>query len=148
MTNRFKFISVGVLLLFIASGLLLPEDKEVLAGSALNWKISVTNPTPYQVQVRATKTGVGDLVAGEVLIAPGGSYTFELGAFCASAVDGYIFVAGQRKNLKPCNCLGQDMTCIENSLATCCWNVSFQIVQKAGQGYTEVRDFDYGFQKN
>ncbi len=111
------------------------------------WKCQVDNPTNMAVEVKAYYIGRGCPYLTQT-IPPGGSYTFDYGAFCPSVLDGKIILAnGSKKNMKSTDMNGTPWPEGDCGMPSC-WNTHFKICQKAGQGYAEIRDNDYSFCKN
>ena len=59
-----------------------------------------------------------------------------------------LFSDIQWVKMKAMDCLGGDHNYDTTVLSTCCWNISARVCQKAGLGYTEMRDHDFGFCKD
>jgi hypothetical protein len=151
MLSRFLRLSclLSLVFLFLGTGALV-SDQEVQASGAVNWKTTVKNPTKYQVRVGLWDLFGKNLSGGYIYIQPGGSTTMETGANCPAMLFGNIQDGSNWRALMSCDCLG---TCYSSEnpatlYATCCWDITFKICQKAGQGFSEVRPFDYGFCKD
>ncbi len=110
----------------------------IWAAPAGAWTMTLDNPTEYTARVLAYggyKDPIHLKTLATVNIAPGGSYQWSTGAQCPTGFAGKLNTPDGWRGLKT-------DTFIK------CWNVHYKICQKAGQGYTEVRDYDYGFCKN
>lgn len=147
-TNKTKCTLTVLCFMLIMSGLIIGRD--AYAGGGINWKFKVQNPTDNKVKVwvfvRLANLSE-KLTATGVVINPGGTYTFETGDKCPTGIEGQIYADGKWLKMKSMDCLGGDHDYETSVASTCCWNISARVCQKAGQGYTEVRDHDYGFCK-
>ena len=77
---------------------------------------------------------------------PGGSYTWSTGAWCPCGLSGQINDgAGNWRALQETNCHGNKQS--SEWWPPCCWNLTFRVCRKVGEGYSEIRDDDYGFCK-
>ena len=73
------------------------------------------------------------------------SHTYQFGADCPSSLKGVIWTVWNKYvRLKSTDMNGTPWSETDAGLNSC-WNTHFQICQKSGQGYTEVRDDDYSF---
>ena len=79
---------------------------------------------------------------GEKTISPGGSQTWETGAWCPIGVTGKIYSSVDKNwfTMQQTNCYG-DKQSMEWAPA-CCWNVTLEATRKVGSGYANVRDDD------
>ena len=123
------------------------QDK-AYAGGGINYKVTVQNPTDLQCKVTVwvdKVTTAGNM--GEKTISPGGSQTWETGAWCPIGVTGKIYSSVDKNwfTMQQTNCYG-DKQSMEWAPA-CCWNVTLEATRKVGSGYANVRDDDYGFSK-
>ncbi len=126
-----------------------PHQDKAYAGGGINHKVTVQNPTELQCKVKVwvdKVTVAGDM--GEKTIQPGGSQTWETGAWCPIGVTGNIYSSVDKRWFKM-----QDTNCYGNKQSmewapACCWNTTLEVTRKVGTGYSNVRDEDYGFSKN
>ena len=151
MIKKIKTAHMLAVLFFvlIMAGLIIGRD--AYAGGGINYKVKVQNPTNYKVKVWAYVRLVNlseKHTSSGVVINPGETYTFETGAKCPTGIEGQIYADGKWLKMKSMDCLGGDHNYETSVMSTCCWDISARVCQKAGQGYTEVRDHDYGFCKN
>ena len=151
MVKNIKTACVLTVLFFvlIITGLII--GRNAYAGGGINWKVTVHNPTDYKIKVWAYVRLASlseKLTSSGVVINPGGTYTFETGDKCPTGIEGQIYVDKKWLKMKSMDCLGGAHDYDTAVMSTCCWNLSARACQKAGQGYTEVRDHDYGFCKD
>lgn len=150
-----KAIRLGVFfaVAFAAVALFIGLVPHHARAGGIDHTITVHNPLDSKVRVSAgkVKANIVDVEwTSWVVIPTGGSQEFHSGALCPCGVRGQYWDAVNRKwvKMKGRNCLGSDMENVENNASTCCWSYTVKTCQKAGHGYNEVREYDFGFCKN
>ena len=151
MVNIIKTTRVLTIFFSVLVMAVLIIGRDTHAGGGINYKVTVGNPTDYKVKVWVfvRKVNLSEkLISNAVILNAGESHTWETGAKCPTGIEGQILAAGKWMKMKSMDCLGGDHNYETSVVSTCCWDISARVCQKAGQGYTEVRDHDYGFCKN
>ena len=151
MVKIIKTTSMLTVLFFVLIMVGLIIGRDTYAGGGINYKVTVQNPTDYKVKVWVFVRHLNlseKITSDGVVLSPGGSNTWETGAKCRSCIEGQIYSGMKWLKMKNMDCLGGAHDYETETLTTCCWNISARVCQKAGQGYTEMRDHDYGFCKN
>ncbi len=118
-----------------------------LCSLSFAWDVTVSNATELVAKVEGHVDHVfWTSGMGEQTIQPGGSYTWHSGSWCPDGLSGEIRdSAGNWRKIQETSCLGHK--CSHDSWTSCCWNLNFKVCRKAGIGYQEIRDDDYGFCK-
>jgi hypothetical protein len=141
----------GMMILCAVIAIMVSPD--VMAGGGINWKVKVTNDTPYEIRV---KIWVNELVKASEKetkwIAPGSSYTFATGALCPDKLGGAIFKDHSSFGTSlGTYCLGmgdwKESSDSRTGCSAACWNSTIRVVRMAPDHYEEFRDYDYGFKK-
>lgn len=117
------------------------------------WEVTVRNDTDKDCKVTLyTDRMFAIHPETEATLTPGASYTWRTGSWCPDCIKGKINIpSGTQsssgwKTIKWTNCLGNEIS-IADGCSPCCWNSNWRICRKRGEGYSEVRDDDYGFCK-
>jgi len=143
MHRRTILISVA-LALVVGAAFVYPVSSFASGGST--WKMTLKNPTRWKAQVYFNY----GLTYKEEAVGSGSTYTFNVpGALCPVGFVGILKISDwQSVQLRSANCLGNDVSGVPGT--SCCWNVDFEICQKAGSpdvGDDDVKNYDFGFCK-
>jgi hypothetical protein len=124
----------------------------ILLGIAANlhaWTVTVRNDSEETCRVDLYYTSFeGNKEYGMKLVPKGGTATFETGLWCPSGFTGIIFKDPKNleyPSLASTSILGHETG--TTGFSAGCWNSSWKICRKRGEGYKEVRNNDYGFCK-
>ena len=134
--------------IFIAAMVSLLVSGSISIANA--WELTVRNDTGKNCKVLIYDDRfAANYPREEVTIASGSSYTWHTGGYCPDCMKGEIYASGQSnpgwRKIKWTNCLGKEIA-IADGCTACCWNTSWRICRKRGEGY-DIRDDDYGFCK-
>ncbi len=142
-----KTIGLVLIILVAVVTIVWVAPRETNAGGGINHKVTVINDSGSKCKVNLSKDKlVNEDWVGVVTISAGDSYTFETGSLCPCCLKGQYYDAANnvwRKLLTKNVGLGNDSKNCDCTAA--CWDSTWRICRKAGEGYTQVRDYDFGF---
>jgi hypothetical protein len=143
MYRRTTFTSVA-LALVVGAAFVCPVSSFATGGST--WKMTLRNPTKWKAHVLLSY----GFTTADRYVEAGSTYTLDIpGGLCPVGFVGLLTISDSKNvQLRSANCLGHDVPSVPGT--SCCWNVDFEICQKAGlpgSADADVKDYDYGFCK-